>query len=251
MAEEQTIPTDLPEGTGADAAFPANQAEDAAATGQPSQQETEQSSAGEPAGSLPGIDDELRNFANSRGLELSTPSEIKAAKMARDSQQDFHAKRHAEKLKSSVTQASDDQAEELAAATGQDPELLKRLYNMEVRQNVRDFWDDHPEARALESNMAKIIQSRPHLVHDLEAVYALAQVRSSDSIKSEGGREALETLANKQRTAAPSGAAVSSAINTQPAITRAVIAQKTAAGDVNWLNKNQSKINQMMAEGKL
>lgn len=93
--------------------------------------------------------------------------------------------------------------------------------NLSMTGRVNDFFGSHPEAKALESEMAKIVTDNPvigelvkggHMA--VEALHDMARGRNIDAIKQQGGKEALEQLADKQQAKAVSGAATTKAVNT-------------------------------------
>lgn len=247
--------TDAPVDTGADEALPEQQEEASAGTGD-SDQSADERSQGEDSeeDSQPDVDDKLKKYAESKGLELDSPNAIKAAKMAMESQAEYtRTRQKASKLEKSMVEQSDQYSEQVAAQTGQDPELLKRLNRMEVREAKRDFYDRYPEAREHESDIAKTmlemqIYGSPDAV--LDAAWAKVQASNPDSLKSEGAKTALNNLASKQRAAAPTGSAVSSA-PTGGNITRAEMQRHLAAGDTAWFEKNRGNIDRLVAEGRL
>lgn len=157
--------------------------------------------------------DELDTWAKAKGLELDSDNTRKAAKMAREAERAMHEKaRKASELEKSFVAQSDEIAEQVAESTGQDPETIKRLQRIEVKEAVRDFWDSNPDARKYEADMVKLVAERPHLAGDLDALYATAVIMSGglDAVKSQGKREALESLAQKQQATAPMGNATNS-----------------------------------------
>lgn len=193
-------------------------------------------------------EDKLNKFAESHGLELDSPNAIKAAKMAMDNQAEYQRNRQkASELEKSIGTKSDQVADELAQQTGQDPELLRRLQRVEVKEAVRDFWAENPDAKQYESQMVAILQEKPHLAGDLESLYATALVKSGiDAAKSQGKREALQSLAHKQQAAVPTGNAVNSVVSPQT-ITPQNVDRLVAEHDVEWFRKNQDAINKAMA----
>lgn len=162
---------------------------------------TEESSSTEP-------DDKLRKYAANQGLELDSPSAIKAAQLAMKHQ--AAASRNYQKsseLEKAATAISDDDATITAQQTNQDPALLQRLQRVEVRENVRDFWSDPDHDRSFEPAMLEVLQTRKYLAGDIEALYATAVLKSGGvaAVKSQGGREALTKLAQNQQAAVPTG----------------------------------------------
>lgn len=204
--EEKTT-TEVPVETGAEA-LP-EQTEKTEAVEQTTETQEQPESGAEKA--LPDNDEQLKKFAQSHGLELDSPSAIKAAKMAMDNQAEFQRNRQkATELEKTMSTMSDESAQQVAEATGQDPEVLKRLQRMEVKDSIRDFWDQNPEARKYEKEMAKIAtESGLYGSADaiLKAAYAIAVANNQGAVKSQGKREALESLAHKQQAAVPTGSA--------------------------------------------
>lgn len=161
--------------------------------------------------SLPETDDKLQSFAKGQGIddisELSE-RELKLLKVAKDNQAEFQRNRQkASELEKSVTTQSDSEAEKVAEETGQDPELLKRLQRVEVRESIRDFWNQEGIDKAFEPAMIDLLKTKPYLAGDLESLYAAAVMKSGGvaAVKSQGKREALESLAHKQQAAVPAG----------------------------------------------
>jgi hypothetical protein len=200
--------------TGAEEAQPVTDAGTTAAdvttTTEPSEESQDASTEVEtPAeDSAPEADDKLQKYAKSQGLELDSPSAIKAAQIAMKAQSEATRNYHkTTELEKTLSTTSDEVAEVVAEQTGQDPELLKRLQRVEVKEAVRDFWNQDNIDRSYEPKMIELLQTKPHLAGDLESLYATAVMQSGklDSVKSQGGREALERLAHNQTAAVPRG----------------------------------------------
>lgn len=164
--------------------------------------------------SAPEADDKLRKYAASQGLELDSPSAIKAAQIAMKAQSEATRNyQKASELEKTVSVQSDAEAEEIAEQTGQDPELLKRLQRVEVKEAVRDFWNQDGIDRSMEPKMIELLNTKPHLAGDLDALYALAAMQSGATATalSQGKREALQNLAHTQQAAVPKGNATTTA----------------------------------------
>lgn len=201
--------------TGAEQALPVETQEpdavDAPAVAEPS--EPSEGAEVEETDSTPTQDDKLRKYAASQGFELDSPNAIKAAQIAMKAQSEAtrnHQK--ASELERNLTGRSDEYAEEVAEQTGQDPELLKRLQRVEVKEAVRDFWSQDGIDRKYEPDMIKLLAEKPHLAGDLESLYASAVMKSGSvaATKSQGKREALQALAHSQQAAVPTGNATNS-----------------------------------------
>ena len=196
-------------------------------------------------------DEQLARFAEAKGLELDSDNAKKAAKMAMNAEKLMHNKANkASELERTMSGMSDESAEQVAEATGQDPEVLKRIQRMEVKDSIRDFWDSNPDARQYESEMAKIavesgLYGSPEAI--LKASYAMAQSQNSEALKSQGKKEALTSLAHKQQAAVPRGSAVTSSLTSESAITPANVGQLVEQNDQAWFEKNYQAINKAMA----
>lgn len=171
---------------------------------------TEQKTEDDKQSSAADEDAQLESWAKKKGLELDSDNAKKAAKMAREAEKDFHAKRqHTTELEKATTAISDEDAAVTAQVTGENPELLKRLQRVEVREAVRDFWNQDGIDKAYEPTMIELLKTKPYLAGDLESLYATAVMKSGGvaAVKSQGKREALENLAHTQQAAVPAGSA--------------------------------------------
>jgi hypothetical protein len=199
---------------------------------------------------LPEVDDKLQKYASSNGIELDSPGAIKAAQIGLKAQSEATRNyQKASELEKSMTQMGDVSAEQVAEATGENPEVLKRLQRVEIRDSIRNFWESNPEARQYESQMSEIAQSAglygtPEAI--LKASYAIAKSQDGDNLKTQGGREALEKLAAKQQAAVPRGNAVSSAPTSEPSITPQNVDQLVGSHDLKWFEANRDAINRAM-----
>ncbi len=200
---------------------------------------------------LPDEDEaKLKSFAKGQGIEdvsELTPREKSLLKSAYDNKAEYE--RHRQKtseLEKTLTTASDDTVEEVAQYQGQDPDVLRRVQRMEIKDSVRDFYSNHPDARDMEQDMISALQKKPHLAGDLEALYAVVKVNSLGSVKSQGKREALESLAQKQQAAVPRGNAVTSNTNSNK-ITPQNVDSMVASHDQAWFRANYKAINEAMA----
>ena len=220
MEEETTTTEVVGQDTGAQVAQPVDtdNTEAVQETDQPEQQTEEQPEATQQSDD----DDDVSKFAQSKGLELDSDNARKAAKMAMESEKRMHqATQKSGELEKSMVSMSDQSSEQVAQATGQDPELLKRLNAMEVKSQIRDFFDGNPEARQYESEMTKIA-AEAGLYGSAEAILkaSYAMARSSDtnataSVQSQAKRATLESLAHKQQAAVPRGNATNSDITSK------------------------------------
>jgi hypothetical protein len=196
--------------------------------------------------------DDNSKWLESKGIDPKSPEAIeKLAKMARESEKAMHDKaQKASKLEKSMLEQSDDSAEQIAEATGQDPELLKRLQRVEVRDAIRDFWDDNPQAKDYEEQIKqKILDSGVSGSAEavLKAGWAMVVADNADSLKSEGKKEALKTLASKQQAAVPAGNAVKGSSANTTVITPENVNELVGRNSQEWFEKNYDAINKAMA----
>lgn len=158
--------------------------------------------------------DDNSAWLKSKGIDPNDPEAInKLAKSAREAEKAMHQKsQKASELEKTMGEMSDASAEQVAEATGQDPEVLKRLQRIEVRDAKREFFENNPDAAKYEKEMAKIaveagLYGTPESI--MKAAYAMAKVNDPSS-SSQVKQETLKNLAQKQQSAVPQGNAVTS-----------------------------------------
>lgn len=160
-------------------------------------------------------DKKLQKFAKSQGLELDSPNAIKAAQIAMKAQSEAtrNYQRSAEIEK--AAKITEDQID--PAATPEQRDNI-RVRNLELKYDIQDWKLRNQDKLAHESDMVKVLSdpNKRLLVQEgmlsLDDVYAIARGTSGseDSIKSQGKREALQSLAQKQQAASPRGNATNS-----------------------------------------
>lgn len=199
----------------------------------------------------PSEGDDLSKWAESKGINLEDPESVqKLAKSYREAEKKLHE----------TTQTKSELEKQLVPADGvpqytQDGNLdvYSEVQNVKTQLNLQNFYMENPEARSYDEKMAQIAIEKPEL-----GLYAknsgdfsvlLAMAKQGDE-RREGGREALERLADKQRAAVASPAATVPTAS-QPKITRALMQEKLQQGDTKWFDDNQSTINSLIADGKL
>lgn len=178
---------------------------------------------------------ELRDWAAKKNLPLDDP--IKLAKMYREAEQVIGKK--SGQLKSAVSEAN--------TATGtEDYQALKN----EVE--ALSFWVNHPGAKEqYESTMVDILEEKPYLASDLDAVLDIAKGRSTTDAatrlaeRKAGGKEALAQAEQAGRAAQPRASAKSSTQSTR--VTLDNVDQLLAANGHEWYLKNRDKINAILA----
>lgn len=190
-------------------------------------------------------------WLKSKGIDLSTPEgQAKLAKSYRELEKGYHQKaQKASELERATTDSFNGAVEQdvsTGALNPNDPMIAIR--KLEIKQNVRDFFDDNPDAKQYEQDMIKIVAEKPHLRDDLDALYALALKNNVSTLKSEGGKEALETLAAKQSATAPKGSATNgSSFGSTTKITPQNVNEMVRTHDHKWYEEHLPEINAAVA----
>jgi hypothetical protein len=201
------------------------------------------------ATSEPSEDEQLTKFATAKGVTLDSDNAKKLAKMAMNAEKAMHSKAtRASELERTMSTMSDDAADREAQATGQNPELLRTVRQLQVDKAIRNFWEDNPDARQYEREMADIaVNAGLYGTAEsiLKASYAMAAMNNQGAVKSQGKREALESLAHKQQAAVPTGNAVNSSM-TSNTITPQNVEQMVARNSQEWFVTNYDAINKAM-----
>lgn len=194
--------------------------------------------------------EQLEKFAKSKGLTLDSDNAIKAAKMAMNAEKLMHEKTVRASELEKATNITNDQVPE-----GATQEVVDnfRMRNLELKMDIKDWKLSNPDKLAAEAEMVKVLSDpvKKELVQggylSLDDVYNMAQGGSTEAVKSQGKREALESLAHKQTAAVPRGHAVNSAPVAEQQITSANVDQLVAQNDLSWFKANYDSINRAMA----
>lgn len=150
-------------------------------------------------------DDEIKAWAEKKGIKAETPNEIALAKMVREGDQKVtQATQTAKKLESSVKTASAD---------------LDDVQQLRNEVAVMNFFQSYPDARELEPEMAKVVEEKPYFANDLEGLYFYTKGLRADkglvAAKQAGSKEALAAVAQAERAAAPKASASTRTTNTE------------------------------------
>ncbi len=195
--------------------------------------------------------DDLSKWAESKGLNLEDPESVqKLAKSYREAEKKLH---ETTQTKSELEKQLVPPGNEYQFTPDGNLDVYSEVQNVKTQLNLQNFYMENPDARTYDEKMAEIALEKPELglyaknSGDFSVLLALA--KQGDE-RQQGGREALQKLADKQQ-AAVAGAAASVPIGNQPKVTRAVMQERLAAGDTEWFDQNQDTINSLMAEGKL
>lgn len=146
-------------------------------------------------------DDELKAWAEKKGLEYNpdNPAEVKLAKMVREGDKKVtETTQKASNLGKSVQTASEE--------TG-----LDEVTQLRNEVAVINFYQAHPDARELDADMAKVLEEKPYLASDLDALYFYTKGMQTDkdivAARQAGSKEALAAAAQAERAGAPKASA--------------------------------------------
>lgn len=169
-----------------------------------------------------GADDGDDNLAwlQKKGIDPSDPEAMaKVAKMYREAEKTMHQST----AKASELQQALAQPQEATGTEGDDNPvvaLAQEVQGLKLTQNVNNFWATNPDAKQYEGAMAKIVTDNPTVGALVKAGYLSVEnlyqmAKGSDgsreaALRKEGGREALERVADKQQGRAVQGHATSS-----------------------------------------
>lgn len=199
-------------------------------------------------------DKKLQKFAKSQGLELDSPNAIKAAQIAMKAQSE--ATRNYQKT-AELEKAANITNEQIDPSATPEQRDNIRVRNLELKSDIREWKYQNQDKLALEPQMVEILAdpSKKLLVQEgylsLDDVYAMARGSASDntaSIKSQGGQEALQKLAQKQQAQAPRGNATNSAqMSGASKITPQNVDQVVAGMSAEEYRRRLPEINRAMA----
>lgn len=144
---------------------------------------------------------EIKEWAAKKGLDLSDP--VAVARAAREAEKAFHSKStEASKLKKAMGEQGKESGED---------ELQAETYETLNRLKVAEFYNEHPDAKELDTVMADILDEKPWLAQDLESLYAVAQAKTAviktAEARQEGQREERARIAQAQAAGAPKASA--------------------------------------------
>lgn len=138
-------------------------------------------------------DDDLKAWAEKKGLSLDDP--IALARMVREGDK-------------KVTQASQKASELGKSVESASSELgLDDVAQLKNEVAVMRFYQTYPDARDLDTEMAKTLEAKPYFANDLEGLYFYTKGMQSDknlvAARQAGGKEALQATAQAERAATP------------------------------------------------
>lgn len=200
----------------------------------------------------PSEDDQLVKFAQAKGLELDSDNAKKAAKMAMNAEKLMHQKSQQASQLEKATKITDDQVP--VGLTAPEADSL-RVRNLELKYEVSDWKSRNPDKLKYESEMVQVLSdpTKRLLVQEglltLDDVYSIAKATAPGveaALKSQGKKEALQTLAHKQQAAVPRGNAVT-AVSAASQITPQNVDAMVANMSVEEYRRRLPEINAALA----
>lgn len=173
--------------------------------------------------SEPSQDDNSLDWLQSKGIDPNSPEALsKVAEMYRNAERNMHnSTAKASELQKSLSETHNNAVDSLI-----DPDVATRLQadiqGIKLQNSVNDFFSSNPEAKELEATMSKIVTDKPEIgqlvsagylsLNDLHSMARGSDPQVANSLKSQGGKEALQQLADKQQAKAVTGTATTSAL---------------------------------------
>jgi len=208
---------------------------------QPNESSAEEAAQVEPAEAQ--ADDGLARFAEAKGFDPKALSEgeRKALSMAQNAEKRMHEATQPTKPNIQPPESmelSDDQNYNT---------LIERQNKMEMQTYVRDWFEGNPDMKEYRGDLQRIANEKPHLsnMDDVRAHF-LANPEKLTSLKSEGGREALQNLAQKQQQIPPQSGATNTQAYKSAAITSKNVYDLVDKNGQDWFEKNHDAISQAM-----
>jgi hypothetical protein len=225
--DEQPITPDNVVDTGAEDALPVETNDNGAALAAQEQKDSQPQGGEETP--VPDAEDKLKSFAKGVGIEDITDlseRELKLLKVAKDNQAEFQRKaQESSELKKTVSgDAQQAIADAVNDGTVDDAQLaLAQVAAMRLESSVDKFFNSNPDAKPYEAEMVRTITDRPEIgvlvrqgslsVNDLYAMVRGGDQKIVQEAKTQGGKEALQQLANKQIAKAVPGSATTSSFS--------------------------------------
>lgn len=179
----------------------------AASTTEDTPEETSDETSADPKADASEVTDEDLKWLKSKGIDPTDPKAV--AKAYRTAEQEFHKSRQEGKpsLKTQAVTAVTDETD--SALTNEVQQLKVAQQVNEFRSNLRDQGYTKDQIDEIDSKMGELVEKKPYLAQDLDALYALARSDKYDSdlkAAEERGRQAAKQSLGKATAAkAPSG----------------------------------------------
>lgn len=198
---------------------------------------------------------EWQDWLEKKGIDPNAPEAVeKLAEIARNSEKKMHESAQKASELEKVTKITDEQIPVDASPSQVD---TIRARNLELRMDIRDWKDANRDKMDYEPAMVKVLSDpvKKQLVQEgyltLDDVYGIAKgtdIGRDEIVKSQGKREALESLAQKQQAAVPVGNAVNPSGGSASKITPQNVNDLVGKNDQKWFEANYQAINEAMSQ---
>jgi len=186
-------------------------------------------------------DAEIAAWSEKKGLKINpdNPNEVKLARMQLEAERKMH---QATQVKvqppQEVPLVGDEAIDEIAA----------RQNIMDLKLYVRDWFDANPDMKEHKVELEALSKKYPDIQNmDHLRAHLLADPNRAEQLKTEGGREALTNLAQKQQAIPPSAGATNSAVYETQTITPQNVFDLVDKNDQAWFEKNHDAISKAMS----
>lgn len=153
-------------------------------------------------------DEEVIAWAEKKGIKIdpSNPEMVKLARVNLENDRRFHENQTKKVPVPELLPESDDVAYNA---------LVEKQNTIELKTYVRDWFDANPDMKAHRAELQRIANERPYLT-DMDDIRAhfLANPSREAQLRQEGGKKALQNLAQKQSAIPPASAATNSGFAT-------------------------------------
>lgn len=188
-------------------------------------------------------DEDVVEWAKKKGLEINpeNPNELKLARLQLENDRRFHEAQQNKPKISPPTPIDETDNESVNA-------IIQRQNDNELRMYVRDWFDANPEMKEHRQELMRIANERPWL-SDLDDVAAhyLASPERFQQAEQQGGRKALENLAQKQAAVPPRpNASNPQSLSSDNVITPQNVYDLVEKNDQQWFERNYDAINKAM-----
>lgn len=187
-------------------------------------------------------DTEIIEWAKKKGLTLNpeNPNEVKLARLQLENDRRFHEAQQTKVTPPDLIEEADDPAIN---------KVIQRQNDSEMRLYVRDWFDANPDMKEYRTQLMEIANNRPYLTDmDDVAAHLYRDPEFVSKIRNEGGRQALENLAQKQSAVPPQASASNTAVYaSDSAITPQNVYDLVDKNDQEWFEKNHDAISRAMS----
>lgn len=187
---------------------------------------------------------DITQWAKSKGLEINpeNPTEVKLATMQREAEQKMHEATRQAKESIPLPDILPEVADPTMNA------IVERQNKIETVQYVNSWFKANPELEQYRGELARIASDRPYL-EDMEdvAAHLYREPKFIERLQNEGGKKALQNLAQKQSNIPPASAATNSGEFSNGTLTAQNVDQMVAGMSLDEYKKRLPEINKALA----